>query len=50
MGRALLTFERKRVDIGAADMFQGGDGIRAHALMRLRMQGAQMLIAAVHER
>ena len=44
-----LGFGRQLVDGPAVDLLQGGDGIRGHALIRLGMDGAQVVVAAVEE-
>ena len=46
---ALLADEGEGVHVLAGDAFQGGDGVGAHALVRLRVLGAQAKVAAIHE-
>ncbi len=48
-GGALLADHGKVVHRIARDAFQGGDGVGADALVRLRMLGAQAHVAAVHQ-
>jgi hypothetical protein len=48
-GGALLADHRKVVHRIARNAFQGGDGVGADALVRLRMLGAQAHVAAVHQ-
>ena len=46
---AALAFDGEFFRRAARDAFHRGDGVAADALMRLRMQRAQMQIARIHE-
>ena len=45
---ALLALQRRKVQLRAADVFHGGNGVGAHALVGLRHVGAQAQVAGVH--
>ena len=47
---ALLALQRQGVDVFAGDAFEGGDGVGADALVRLRVPRAQAQVAVVHHR
>ena len=46
---ALLTQQGKRIEIGARNAFECGDGIGAYPLMGLRVAGTQPHVACVHQ-
>ena len=50
LGGALLRLEGEVVERLAGDAFQRGDGVAADALVRLRVDRAQVGVAGVHER
>src|SRR3546814_4688230 len=45
---ALLADQRERVDGFAVDAFDGGDGVAAHALVRLWMERIERGVAGTH--